>query len=102
MKRDTKMAKRKTELELRRLEHKFAMCAQKGGHCVRCNLRVTVTNMVHFHFDHHIEINNNSDDQWDGDWPPFTDAWFAWAETVDLISVDCLKNKHRPVTAATP
>jgi len=99
------MANRKTELELRRLEHKFAMCAQKGGHCVRCNLRVTVTNIVHFHFDHHIEINNNSDDQWDGemrDWPPFTDAWFAWAETVDLICGDCLQNKHRLITAATP
>jgi hypothetical protein len=82
--------------------HKWALCAWKGGHCIKCGERVTAGNIERFHFDHKEQVNNRNDktDRWGGgirDWPPFNDRWKAWAATVDLICVDCHQSRHLPV-----
>lgn len=89
------------ETGFRRRCHKWAMCGYKGGRCIRCDLRVTDGNLERFHFDHKVQINNTSDksDRWSGPiayMAPFTDRWLAWAETVDLICVDCHRARHKP------
>lgn len=85
---------------LRRRNYKWAMVSQKGGKCVICGERVTVGNIESYEFDHKIQVNNHADktDRWGGgirDWPPFTEKWFAWADTVDLICEGCHRNKHK-------
>ena len=84
----------------KRTNHKWAMCAVKGGRCIACQKRVTDANFQSFHFDHKIKVNDSNDrwDRWCGairDWPPFTEKWFAWAETVDLICEPCHQDRHR-------
>ena len=66
-----------------------------------CSERVTAGNIENFHFDHKTQLNNHADktDRWGGalrDLPPFTEQWFEWAETVDLICVGCHQMKHKP------
>jgi hypothetical protein len=77
------------------------MCGHKGGKCVVCSERVTAGNFESFDFDHKQQVLNHADksDRWSGvmrDWPPFTDQWFAWAETVDLICSKCHRRRHKP------
>jgi hypothetical protein len=75
------------------------MVGLKGGKCVSCSEKVTHGNIENFHFDHKTQLNNHADktDRWGGairDWPPFTDRWIAWAQTVDLICRECHEVKH--------
>ena len=89
-----------TEDTLGRLTRKWAMVGYKGGKCISCRMRVTAGNIKEFEFDHHIQVNsqNNKEGRWGGDiryWPPFTDRWFAWAASVDLICSKCHHERHR-------
>jgi len=83
----------------KRFCQKWAMVGFKGGLCVSCGERVTHNNITTFHFDHKVEINNSYDlsDRWTAirEIAPFTDKWFAWANSVNLICQDCHIARHR-------
>ena len=84
---------------VRCLENKLAMVGYKGGRCMDCRKPVTREAIQNFHFDHLAPIGNSNDqtNRWNGavrSWAPFTERWFAWAETVDLVCAACHQIRH--------
>ena len=85
----------------KRLCNKYAMVARKGGCCVACKMLVSESNIGDFQFRHKTRISSrdNKTHRWRGSvrsWAPFTDKWFAWAETVELICRACHRDSNRP------
>ena len=79
--------------------NKAAMCGHKGGKCLNCNTRVTPLNVESFHFDHVEELNcgSGSLSRWGNNikyWAPFTEEWFQWAKTVNLMCELCHRKRH--------
>lgn len=90
----------RSNLSLRRTCYRWAMTAHKGGRCVRCSGRVTFDNFDQFNFHHINHLNNPHDltERWNGpvrDWPPFTEKWLAWGETIELVCKACHASEHK-------